>query len=64
MTIQTTQLANLSTGSRFRTKREGAFYYVDGYDRRTRRIQITRDNGDICLMRPRKKVFFRDEVTF
>jgi hypothetical protein len=64
MTIQTTQLANLSEGARFRTSRNGAFYYVDGFDRITRRMQISGVNGDICQMRPRRKVFWKDDASY
>lgn len=64
MTIQTTQLSNLDEGTRFRTARDGAFYYVDGYDRMTRRMQITRANGDICQMRPKRKVYFKDDASY
>ena len=64
MTIQTTQLSNLDEGTRFRTTRHGAFYYVDGYDRMTRRMQITGANGDICQMRPKMKVYTLDEASY
>ena len=64
MTIQITQLANLQTGTKFRTSREGASFYLTGYDSKARRMHITKANGDICQMRPRMKVFYHDEATY
>jgi hypothetical protein len=64
MTIMTTRLANLEEGTKFRTSANSAFYFVDGYDRLSRRYHITASNGDICQMRPKMKVYVHDEASY
>ena len=56
MAILHTQLSNLNQGTLFRTTSDGTFYCLDGYDRLTRRMNITAANGDYCQMKPKRKV--------
>ena len=62
MTIRITQLANLQIGSKFRTSRDGVSFYLDSYDSKARCMHISKANGDICQMRPRKKVFYHGQA--
>ncbi|MDA8645503.1 hypothetical protein N9L46_03650 [Amylibacter sp.] len=59
MAILHTRLNKLNQGTMFRTSTDGSFYSLDGYNRLTRRMNITAANGDYCQMKPKRKVIIQ-----
>lgn len=63
MSIQPTRLSNLATGTKFRTSPTSTFFYAGSFNRASRKMSVTADNGAVFEMRPKRRVFIHDEAS-